>query len=75
MNTMDLYRLWMDKLSDDDPLHVELAAVAGDEKEISDRFYKEIEFGTAGLRGICGAGTYRMSPLPCADTELWPVSI
>ena len=63
MNTMDLYRLWMDKLSDDDPLHVELAAVAGDEKEISDRFYKEIEFGTAGLRGICGAGTYRMNRL------------
>ena len=39
----------------------ELAKVAGDEKEIEDRFYKDLSFGTGGLRGVIGAGTNRMN--------------
>ena len=62
-NTRDLYQLWLDRLPAQDPLRAELLAVGDDEKEISDRFYQEIEFGTAGLRGICGAGTNRMNRL------------
>ena len=53
----------MEKLPAGDPMREELAAIAGDETEIRERFYKEIVFGTAGLRGICGAGTNRMNPL------------
>ena len=60
---LSLYRYWLEKLPADDPLHAELEAVEGDEKEIGDRFYQEIVFGTAGLRGICGAGTNRMNRL------------
>ena len=62
-NTGDLYQLWLDRLPAQDPLRAELLAIEGDEKEISDRFYQEIEFGTAGLRGLCGAGTNRMNRL------------
>ena len=58
-----LYRMWLQKLSEEDPLRRELAEIEGNEKEIGDRFYQEIEFGTAGLRGICGAGTNRMNRL------------
>ena len=58
-----LYRMWLEKLSEEDPLRWELAEIEGNEKEIGDRFYQEIEFGTAGLRGICGAGTNRMNRL------------
>lgn len=39
----------------------ELKAIAGDEKEIQDRFYTELSFGTAGMRGVLGAGTNRMN--------------
>ncbi len=63
MNAKERYALWMEKLPADDPLRAELAAIAGDEAEINDRFYQEIVFGTAGLRGICGAGTNRMNAL------------
>ncbi|MDO4619953.1 MAG: phospho-sugar mutase [Lachnospiraceae bacterium] len=55
------YSYWLEKLSEDDPMKQELLAVKDDEKEITDRFYQEIVFGTAGLRGICGAGTNRMN--------------
>ena len=63
MNAAQRYTLWMEKLPKDDPLYQELEAVRDDEKEINDRFYQEIVFGTAGLRGICGAGTNRMNAL------------
>ncbi len=63
MNAREQYNLWMEKLSKEDPLYSELDALRGDEKEINDRFYQEIVFGTAGLRGICGAGTNRMNVL------------
>ena len=63
MNANEKYEMWLDKLAKEDPLRVELLGVEGNEKEITDRFYREIEFGTAGLRGICGAGTNRMNVL------------
>ena len=44
-------------------MYEELTAIRGNETEITDRFYQEIVFGTAGLRGICGAGTNRMNAL------------
>ncbi len=61
MNAREIYNYWMEHLSPEDPMRAELAAISEDEKEITDRFYQEIVFGTAGLRGICGAGTNRMN--------------
>ena len=58
-----LYKLWLDRLDPADPMHEELASIGGDEAAITDRFYQEIVFVTAGLRGICGAGTNRMNTL------------
>ncbi len=55
------YDEWMEKLSDTDPLKDELKAIAGDEKEKEERFYQDLSFGTAGLRGKVGAGTNRMN--------------
>lgn len=63
MNANERYELWMEKLEKGDPLREELEAIRGDEAQITDRFYQEIVFGTAGLRGICGAGTNRMNVL------------
>ena len=62
-DALSLYRFWLEKLPADDPLHTELEAAAEDEEGIIDRFYQEIVFGTAGLRGICGPGTNRMNRL------------
>ena len=55
------YNEWLEKLADSDPLKAELQAIAGDEKEKEDRFYQDLSFGTAGLRGKVGAGTNRMN--------------
>ena len=56
-----LYAEWCEKAVDDPDLSAELQAIKGDEAEISDRFYKALEFGTGGLRGVIGAGTNRMN--------------
>lgn len=56
-----LYDLWLERAKDDSDLLPELEAVKGKEDEILDRFYKNLEFGTAGLRGVIGAGTNRMN--------------
>ncbi|MGN1022374.1 MAG: phospho-sugar mutase [Lachnospiraceae bacterium] len=61
MNAQTTYETWLAKLPKDDPLYAELVAIRGNDAEITDRFYQEIVFGTAGLRGICGAGTNRMN--------------
>ena len=61
MNAEKAYEIWLQKLPKEDPLYPELLSIRGNEKEITDRFYQEIVFGTAGLRGICGAGTNRMN--------------
>ena len=63
MNAKERYTMWMEKLDAHDPLRSELALIADNETEITDRFYQEIVFGTAGLRGICAAGTNRMNVL------------
>lgn len=56
------YEEWLESPIFDEETKKELRALCGDEKEIEDRFYTELEFGTAGLRGIIGAGTNRMNP-------------
>ncbi|MDE5973924.1 MAG: phospho-sugar mutase [Eubacterium sp.] len=55
------YRLWLEKAVADPDLTEELKAVENNEDEILDRFYRDLEFGTAGLRGVIGAGTNRMN--------------
>jgi len=61
MDTKKVYENWLEKLNDNDSLYSELINIKDNEAEITDRFYQDIEFGTAGLRGICGAGTNRMN--------------
>ena len=60
MSFHDVYRRWVDEVRDEE-LSAELSAIAGDEAAIEDRFYRELEFGTGGLRGVLGAGTNRMN--------------
>ena len=55
------YAVWLEKAVADPDLLPELQAMAGDEAKIEDAFYKDLEFGTAGLRGVIGAGTNRMN--------------
>ena len=55
------YEKWSKDLFFDEKTRKELIEIKDDEKEIEDRFYKELEFGTAGLRGIMGAGCNRMN--------------
>lgn len=61
MNTRELYNFWIQNPYFDEKTKKELAAIADDEKEIEERFYRDLEFGTGGLRGIIGAGTNRMN--------------
>ncbi|WP_407926410.1 phospho-sugar mutase [Agathobaculum hominis] len=58
---MDSYQLWIEKTAGEAELAEELTAINGDSAAIEDRFYKELEFGTGGLRGVLGAGTNRMN--------------
>lgn len=62
----DLYRFWTTHPSFDQATRNELLAVADDPADIEDRFYTDLQFGTAGLRGILGAGTNRMNPYTVA---------
>ncbi|MFZ7134571.1 MAG: phospho-sugar mutase [Eubacteriales bacterium] len=61
MSYMDRYKSWLDSEYVDDNTKEELLAIQNDSNEIEDRFYKDLEFGTAGLRGIIGAGSNRMN--------------
>ncbi|MGN0642039.1 MAG: phospho-sugar mutase [Huintestinicola sp.] len=61
MNEKELYSLWCEKAVDDPDLQTELKSIAGDDDAITDRFYRDLEFGTGGLRGVIGAGSYRMN--------------
>lgn len=55
------YESWIKSTAVDEATKGELRAIESDEKEIEDRFYKELEFGTGGLRGVMGAGSNRMN--------------
>jgi phosphoglucomutase len=61
MGTMEQYRNWMEHPYFDQETKSELAAIAQNHTEIEDRFYRDLEFGTGGLRGLIGAGTNRMN--------------
>lgn len=61
MNINSLYSEWLEKAVVDPDLNAELESIKGNDDEILDRFYKSLEFGTAGLRGVIGAGTNRMN--------------
>ena len=61
MNAQERYALWMNSPEIDEQTKAELKAIADDPNEIEERFYTELEFGTAGLRGILGAGDNRMN--------------
>lgn len=61
MNYKELYHHWLECDYFDINTKNELKALEGNEKEIEDRFYRELEFGTGGMRGVIGAGTNRMN--------------
>ena len=61
MDINALYNEWLEKADADPDLKVELDNIKGNDDEILDRFYRSLEFGTAGLRGVIGAGTNRMN--------------
>ncbi len=61
MDFLEKYDEWLNNELFDEKTKNELRKIKGNNKEIEDRFYKELEFGTAGLRGIIGAGTNRMN--------------
>ena len=61
MNYLEKYQLWLDSLAEDDPLRKELLSIKDDDKEIKERFFLDLSFGTAGLRGKVGAGTNMMN--------------
>ena len=61
MDVNALYNEWLEKAVLDPDLKAELEEIRGKDDEILDRFYRSLEFGTAGLRGVIGAGTNRMN--------------
>ena len=61
MNYREAYESWLSNPYFDEDTKAELKALEGNEAEIEDRFYKKLEFGTGGLRGVIGAGTNRMN--------------
>lgn len=58
---MENYKKWCEDTYFDEATRAELKAIEGNDKEIQERFYKDLEFGTGGLRGIIGAGTNRLN--------------
>ncbi|BDF32051.1 phosphomannomutase [Lachnospiraceae bacterium] len=61
MGYLEKYKEWLENPYFDDGTKAELRGIEGDDNEIKERFYKDLEFGTAGLRGIIGAGTNRLN--------------
>ena len=61
MGYKEIYNEWLTNAYFDADTKAELERIASDENEIKERFYTDLEFGTAGLRGIIGAGTNRMN--------------
>lgn len=61
MGYMENYKKWCEDTYFDEATRAELKTIEGNDKEIQERFYKDLEFGTGGLRGIIGAGTNRLN--------------
>ncbi|MDY3027733.1 MAG: phospho-sugar mutase, partial [Candidatus Faecivicinus sp.] len=61
MDAMALYQKWLTDFAADAETVADLTAIRDDPAEIEDRFYRELEFGTAGMRGVLGAGTNRLN--------------
>ncbi len=61
MDYKSRYNEWLNNTYFNDEFRAELKALEGDEKEIEERFYMDMAFGTGGMRGIIGAGTNRMN--------------
>ena len=61
MDYKKVYETWCTDTYFDEETRAELKALEGNEEEIQDRFYRQLEFGTGGLRGVIGAGTNRMN--------------
>ncbi len=61
MEQMKNYRLWLEQTQGNEELHAELERIRNDPAAIEDRFYRDLAFGTGGLRGVLGAGTNRMN--------------
>ena len=61
MTEIELYELWCKNATADKDLQEELASIKSDNEAVRDRFYRDLEFGTGGLRGVIGAGTNRMN--------------
>lgn len=61
MTEKELYQLWCEKAIDDIDLVNELNSISNDDEAIKDRFYRNLEFGTGGLRGVIGAGSFRLN--------------
>ena len=61
MQYKNIYEKWLNDAYFDEGFRHELQAIANDEKEIEDRFYRDLEFGTAGMRGVIGAGRNRIN--------------
>jgi len=61
MNELELYNLWCENATEDSDIVNELKSIEGDNDAIQERFYKNLEFGTGGLRGVIGAGTARLN--------------
>ena len=61
MNYREQFDFWLADDYFDEATKAELLAIRNDDKEVEDRFYKDLEFGTGGLRGVIGAGTNRMN--------------
>lgn len=68
MNITEEYNLWLQQTADNQELHQELVAMQNNKAQIEDAFYCELAFGTAGLRGVMGAGTNRMNSYIVAQT-------
>lgn len=61
MDYLVKYQQWLENENTDDATKADLESIAGNEKEIKERFYCDLEFGTGGLRGVIGAGTNRIN--------------
>ena len=61
MNYTEIYNRWLNSTQIDEATKTELQSIQGNEEEIKDRFFQDLEFGTGGLRGVIGAGTNRIN--------------